>query len=159
MSYTATNSHSTTVRGCILFRDDNEAFTMTKPQRRRAEPEQIEPDNKQQARTQLCSWVRGELRRVPVSDVYYFFANNKYVSVRYPGGEILIEDSLKSLEQEFGDRFVRIHRNALVSRERLAGLEKGPGGGHVAHIEGIEDRLEISRRHLPAVRRILQAPR
>jgi two-component system response regulator AlgR len=41
---------------------------------------------------------------------------------------MLIDESLKSLEQEFPDRFLRIHRNALVATRQLVGLEKGADG-------------------------------
>lgn len=93
---------------------------------------------------------------VPIDDVAYFLADQKYVAVHHSGGEDLIEESLKQLESEFGDRLVRIHRKALVARDRLAGIEKGDDGRHYAQIKGRDDRLEISRRHLPHVRRLLK---
>src|SRR5688572_30443442 len=69
-----------------------------------------------QRRTHLCARLRGSLRLIPVEDVHYLHAEEKYVIVHHARGEDLIEESLKSLEEEFGERFVRIHRNCLVAR-------------------------------------------
>ncbi len=116
------------------------------------QPETLEP----RARTHLCARYRGALQLVPVEDVIYFQADQKYVTVRHHEGSVLIEESLKSLEEEFGDRFLRIHRNALVAEGHMAGLEL-EGDGHAAVVfAGIDDRLEVSRRHLPGVRKRLR---
>ena len=66
----------------------------------------------------LCARLRGSLRLIPIEDVHYLQAEEKYVVVHHARGEDLIEESLKSLEEEFGERFVRIHRNCLVARRR-----------------------------------------
>ncbi|MES9968253.1 MAG: LytTR family DNA-binding domain-containing protein, partial [Sedimenticola sp.] len=71
-------------------------------------------------------------------------------------GEVLLEDSLKALEERYGERFLRIHRNALIARDRLGGLVKGPEGHAMASLRGVDEQLEISRRHLPEVRRWLK---
>ena len=68
----------------------------------------------EQARTHLSIRNRGNLERLPIDEVLYFRAEQKYVVARYRDGEALLDESLKSLEEEFGERFVRIHRNALV---------------------------------------------
>ena len=67
----------------------------------------------------------------------------------------MIEDALKGLETEFGDRFHRIHRNALVSLSRLAGMQSEDDGQCVT-FRDIDDTLEVSRRHLPGVRKIIR---
>lgn len=108
-------------------------------------------------RTHLCARVRGDLKLVPVENVVYLQAEHKYVTVRHTGGEILIEDSLTTLEEEFGERFLRIHRNALVALAFLAGLEKTDGGQPVVTLKGVDDRLEVSRRNLPAVRQVIKS--
>ena len=108
------------------------------------------------ARSHICVRQRGNLRLVPVADVRYFRADSKYVVVRTAEEELLIEESLKSLEDEFGERFLRIHRNALVARAWLRGLEKGPEGQVLVVLAGIDDRLEVSRRHAPALRKLLK---
>jgi len=99
---------------------------------------------------------RGGVLRIPVTEVYFFHAEQKYVVARHQGGETLLEDSLKSLEQLVGNEFLRIHRNALVAKSYLSGLEKRPDGRCWVQFNDIEDRLEVSRRHLPGVRRWLK---
>jgi two-component system response regulator AlgR len=93
---------------------------------------------------------------VPVSDVRYFQADQKYVTVRWPGGEVLIDETLKELEDEFGDRFVRIHRNALVALEYLEGMELAEQGHYQVRLRDVEDRLTVSRRHVPGLRKVMQ---
>ncbi|MGD2173438.1 MAG: LytTR family DNA-binding domain-containing protein [Gammaproteobacteria bacterium] len=106
-------------------------------------------------RQHICARVRGSLVLVPIENIYYFHAEQKYVTVRHTEGEVLIEDALKNLENEFGDRFYRIHRNALVSLERLGGM-KSDNDGHKVTFRDIDDTLEVSRRHLPGVRKIIK---
>ncbi len=106
-------------------------------------------------RQHICARVRGSLVLVPIEDIYYFHAEQKYVTVRHVEGEVLIEDALKNLETEFGDRFHRIHRNALVNLSRLAGMQS-ENDGHQVTFKEIEDTLEVSRRHLPGVRKIIK---
>jgi two-component system response regulator AlgR len=107
-------------------------------------------------RRQLTAHYRGGLLTVPVEEVIYLQAEHKYVNVRHQTGTILVEESLKSLEEEFADLFMRIHRNALVARRCLTGLVKDAEGGNLVSLRGCEERLPISRRHLPEVRRWLR---
>jgi two-component system response regulator AlgR len=106
-------------------------------------------------RQHICARVRGSLVLVPIENIYYFHAEQKYVTVRHVEGEVLIEDALKALETEFGDRFYRIHRNALVSLSQLAGMHS-ENDGHQVSFRDIDDVLEVSRRHLPGVRKIIK---
>lgn len=111
-------------------------------------------------RSHLCARVRGALRLIPVEDVRYFHADQKYTRVCYAGGEHLIDDSLKQLEREFGDDFVRIHRSALVAVSQIEALQKTDDGEVSISLRNGgqtgEDRLTISRRHLAEVRRRLR---
>ena len=108
-----------------------------------------------EARRHICARVRGDLVLVPLEDIYYFQADQKYVTVRHREGEVLIEDSLKHLETEFADRFHRVHRNALVNVAELAGMHNDDNG-HFVQFRDIDDLLEISRRHLPGVRKLIK---
>jgi len=111
-------------------------------------------------RTQLCARVRGELVLIPMEDVRYFHSDRKYTRVCYSGGEHLIDDSLKQLEQEFSDDFVRIHRSALVAVARIEALKKSEDGQITVSLRGggeaDDDQLIISRRHVADVRRRLR---
>jgi two-component system response regulator AlgR len=75
---------------------------------------------------------------------------------RHRQGEMLLEESLKTLETRFGDWFLRVHRNALVARAALVGLERRADGGLQACLRDCEERLEVSRRHQPQIRRWLK---
>lgn len=108
-------------------------------------------------RTHICARLRGNLKLVPVAEVAYFLAEDKYVAVRHAGGEVLVEESLKALEDEFGDRFVRIHRNCLVATDRLSGLQRTPDGRMYADVRDAPEPLEVSRRNLPALRRLVKS--
>jgi two-component system response regulator AlgR len=107
-------------------------------------------------RRHLSAHYRGGVQTVAIEDVLYLLAEQKYVTVRHLGGRMLIDESLKALEQEFPDRFMRIHRNALVTRGRLVGLSKTTDGATLAVLEGCDECLPVSRRHLPDVRRFLR---
>ena len=103
-------------------------------------------------RTHLCARLGGSLRLIPLEEVHYLQAEEKYVVVHHARGRDLIEESLKSLEEEFGERFLRIHRNCLVARHELLELRR-VGEGHVqALLRHGEHPLEVSRRCLPQLR-------
>ena len=107
-------------------------------------------------RTQLCARLRGSLRVIPIDEVHYLQAEEKYVVVHHARGEDLIEESLKSLEDEFGERFVRIHRNCLVARQELVELRRGADGHVHAVLRSGGPPLEVSRRCVPQLRQTLR---
>ena len=106
-----------------------------------------------QGRVHLSVYERGRVVLVPVEKIVYLRAELKYVTVRTAEREYLVEESLNHLEQEFGQRFVRIHRNCLVARAYVEGFERqaqddsGEGqSGWVVVLNGIAEKLPISRR-------------
>lgn len=112
-------------------------------------------DGTPKARTHISSRTRRGIVLVPIGDIYYFRAEHKYVTVRHKEGEVLIEDTLKELETEFGERFLRIHRNCLVAREYLQALEKNAQGQPCIRLRGVPETLDVSRRHVAHVRQIM----
>ena len=109
-------------------------------------------ETKPKTRKHICSQVGKGLRTIPVAEILYFQAEQKYVVAHLTQGEMLLEEPLKSLEQEFADSFLRIHRSTLVARKYLTGMEKD-ANDHWHVILGVAgDRLEVSRRHLSKVR-------
>jgi two-component system response regulator AlgR len=92
--------------------------------------------------------VRGRdgLKLIPVEEVLWFHADQKYTTVKHLKGEDLIEDSLKTLEEEFAASFVRIHRNALVNTKYLERIARDASGQHFVHLRGVPVPLEVSRR-------------
>ena len=114
------------------------------------------------ARGHVCAQAHGELRLIPIPAIGYFSADQKYVCVHHDDGEDLIDDSLKSLEEEFAGEFVRIHRGALVAVDRIDRLERTGDGRTRVVMRGdnpVTDDLVISRRHLADVRRRLKGDR
>ena len=105
-----------------------------------------------QPRTHLCARLRGSLRLIPMDDVHYLQAEEKYVVVHHARGEDLIEESLKSLEEEFSGRFVRIHRNCLVARHEIIGLKRANDGRVHAVLRHGKEPLEVSRRCVAGLR-------
>ncbi len=108
-------------------------------------------------RSHLCARVRGSLVLVAVGDIDYLLAEDKYVVVHHAKGQVLIEEPLTQLEEEFGDRFVRIHRNCLVALAKLSGLDRAADGRVLARVSGASVPLEVSRRNLPALRKLVRS--
>lgn len=127
------------------------ARRLTRPQLSR-----LAADTGNPSRSHISARVRGQIVLVPIADILYFQADQKYVTVRHLGGEVLIEEALKSLEEEFGSRFVRVHRNALVGRDHIGGIERDEEGRQFIRFREIPDRLEISRRHFAEIRSLVR---
>ena len=114
-------------------------------------------------RRHLSVHERGRVILVPLDQVIYLKAELKYITVRTREREYLIEESLTSLEEEFGDRFVRIHRNALVARPSIAGFERvTPTNEEEAGdpywqvvLRDIAERLPVSRRQWSMVKNLV----
>lgn len=108
-------------------------------------------------RSHLCARVRGSLVLVPIADIDYLLAEDKYIVVHHTKGEVLIEEPLKALEDEFEGHFVRIHRNCLVALSKLSGLLRMADGRLLAQVDGVSGiPLEVSRRNLPALRKLVR---
>ena len=100
-------------------------------------------------RRHLSVHERGKIILVPLADVLYLRAELKYVTVRTVEREHLVEESLTSLEEEFADAFVRVHRNCLVARTAIAGFERNAEeseSGWAVVIKGTGEKLPVSRR-------------
>lgn len=119
----------------------------------RAQLASLRADGDHGARTNICARLGDRMRLIPVDDVIYFRADQKYVSVRHDQGADLIDESLKDLAREFESGFCRIHRNALVALDRVESIEKDERGRLSVRLRGCEETLPISRRHAAEVRR------
>jgi two-component system, LytTR family, response regulator AlgR len=97
-------------------------------------------------RTHLAVRTREGLKLLRVGDVICLLAEQKYTLVRHIGGEDLIEDSLRQLETEFGGRFLRVHRGALVNRDYIEAVERAADGTHLVRLRGVAQPLAVSRR-------------
>ncbi|MDE2394963.1 MAG: response regulator transcription factor [Burkholderiales bacterium] len=110
---------------------------------------------------------RGRVVRVPVAEVLYLKAELKYVTLRTAARSYVLDDPLTELEQRLGERFLRIHRNALVARHAVRALERrrvadadddGDGAemGWAVQIGATGEWLAVSRRQASAVREAIE---
>ncbi len=107
-------------------------------------------------RTRIAVRARDELKLIPVESILCFIAEQKYTTLRHTGGEELIEEPLKALEDEFAGSFVRIHRNSLVALAHVEGLEKNAEGHQVVRLRSGAGTLAVSRRLAAEVARKLK---
>lgn len=110
------------------------------------------------AREYLSIAERNRIVLVPVRDIVFLRAEQKYVTLRTREREHLLEEALVSLEKEFAERFVRIHRNCLVARAAIRGFERSLDGEEASwliELDGIDERLPVSRRQWPIVRELV----
>jgi len=108
-------------------------------------------------RTHLCVQRTRGLQMIPIEDVLCFQADQKYVTAHHTGGEALLNEPLKDLEEEFGDRFLRIHRNALIAVAWLDSLDRDDNGTWQVRLKAEFQPLPVSRRHVGDVKRRLRA--
>ena len=113
---------------------------------------QPKPSGAEAQRRHISAKTRRGLELIPINDIYCFIADQKYVTVIHKEGETLIDDTLKELEQEFPDRFLRIHRNALVAIKEIEGMERSGGGHYEIKLKQSEYRPVVSRRHVANVK-------
>ena len=108
-----------------------------------------------QQRSHISAKTRRGVELIPLHDVRFFIADHKYVTVHHVGGETLIDDTLKDLEGEFGNQFVRVHRNALVAVRHIEGMERASQGHYQIRLRDIEEKPIVSRRHVAKLRELM----
>lgn len=121
-----------------------------------------EPAASPPRRQHLSVQERGRVLMVPVAEILYLKAELKYVTLRTRTHEYLIEESLTSMEDEFSATFVRVHRNALVARDAIIGVERSLHPGETGQetwqvlLRDVDERLPISRRQWPAIKALVR---
>lgn len=110
----------------------------------------------QARRSHISARTHKGVELISLESVRYFQADQKYVTVRHSGGEVIVDETLRELETEFEDLFVRIHRNALVAKQHVEALVKDAQGHVAVRMQGLEETIAISRRHLPGVRKVIK---
>lgn len=101
------------------------------------------------------STVGGKVILTPIHRVICLVSEDKYTTVTHERGSTVIDESLAELEQKYPELFFRIHRNALVSRKHLRGLERTNEGHTLVLLSGTERKPEVSRRNISALRKLL----
>lgn len=109
---------------------------------------------------QLLIQERGRTVRLHLAEVLYLKAEQKYITVRTAARHYILDGALAELEERHGEHLLRVHRNALVARSALRGLERCDGGADgetwMLQLHGVPEMLAVSRRQLPAVRAVLR---
>jgi two-component system response regulator AlgR len=117
----------------------------------------------QNARRHLSCHERGRLLLIPLSEIIYFRADLKYVTARTREREYLLDESLNHLEEEFGERFIRLHRGVLAAKEAISGFERSSlddtDAQWQAILRDVADRLPISRRQWGLVKSLVRGVR
>ncbi|WP_438957737.1 LytR/AlgR family response regulator transcription factor [Porticoccus sp.] len=107
-------------------------------------------------RSHIAAKNRRGIDLVAIADVRLFQADHKYVTAYHTQGEALLDETLKELEDEFENRFFRIHRNALISIPHIEGLERNLEGQFFVRLQGMDIRPQVSRRHVAPLRKLLE---
>lgn len=123
---------------------------------RAAAQEKLTPTNDNQ-RSHISAKTRRGVELIALEDIRYFIADHKYVTVYHLGGEHLLDESLKELEEEFGNRFLRIHRNALVSVKHIEAIERTAQGQHQVRLSDTEQKPVVSRRHVGGLKSFMKS--
>lgn len=107
-------------------------------------------------RSQIAAKTRRGVDLIAVAEIRLFQADHKYVTAYSADGEALLDETLKDLENEFEGRFVRVHRNALVSISHIDGLVKEPDGQYFVRLKGLDIKPQVSRRHAAGLRKLIE---
>ncbi|TGE84227.1 DNA-binding response regulator [Pseudoalteromonas sp. KS88] len=97
----------------------------------------------------------GTIKTVQIQDVYFLSAEDKYTRIVFSGGEALIDQSLKQIEQDYPSSFLRTHRKVLANKERISALKTHSDGTHTVQINGCAHELVVSRREYKVVKSFL----
>ena len=117
---------------------------------------QLSHRQKSSAGEWLRSTVAGKVRLMPLDTVVCLLAEDKYTTAVTSSGLAVINLSLVEIENRFPDSFLRVHRNSLVAKNRVRGLEKGSDGHHHVVLDGADVRPQVSRRQLPQLRQLIR---
>ena len=105
-------------------------------------------------RTHLYVYSYLGIDKIPVDKILLLQADQKYVRVYISDSVVTVNDSLKSLEKEFKQLFVRVHRNALVAISAIQGLDRSDDQVSVK-ITGLSTEPRVSRRRASYLRQLL----
>ena len=133
-----------------------QALQRVRQRRGGAEPGAVAPET-------LVVAERGRVLQLPLAEVLYLRAGQKYVTLRTADRSYVLDESLSELEQRLGAAFVRIHRNAVVARQAIRALElrdlgdeEPAGEGWAVRVAPLDEWLAVSRRQVAAVRQALE---
>jgi len=95
--------------------------------------------------TMIRAAVGNQVRMIPVDEVIYFEALDKYLNVVTAEGEALIRTSLKELRPQLDERhFWQVHRGTIVNSRRIAGALRDEAGKLSLTLRGRPEQLRVS---------------
>lgn len=118
----------------------------------RASINELDSETKRQ---NISAKTRKGVELIPIASVSCLIADQKYVTVMHENGETLIDETLKDLELELAQDFIRVHRNALIAKREIVGLMREESGHYAVMLKNIETRPMVSRRHLANVKTLI----
>ncbi|MCK7599111.1 LytTR family DNA-binding domain-containing protein [Microbulbifer sp. CAU 1566] len=131
-----------------------QARRLSKPQLKNQPQAETKTSAIAAGRRQIRAVSRRGVQLLDVEDIRCLIAEDKYVIAHHSGGETLLDESLKELEAEFGERFVRVHRSAIVARDYITGLQKVDDGYRVT-LSDCALMPPVSRRLLSGIKSLL----
>jgi len=137
------------VRKEDLFQALKQATQLSQLQLKRFEERQVDSSKAFVAH----SWQGHEL--IQLEDIYFFRADQKYLTIVHRDGETLSDQTLKELEQRYPNALLRTHRNSLVNVAHIHGLSKQSDGQYVIRIKGSDHMVSVSRRHVTDIKKRL----
>lgn len=106
-------------------------------------PSQSQPSEKLSI---IRAAVGNQIRLIPVADVHYFEATDKYVNVVSVDGESLIRTSLKELLPQLdANQFWQVHRGTVVNVQCIQSAVRDESGKLSLKLRGRDAMLPVSR--------------
>lgn len=112
-------------------------------------------NSRTKSRKNVFSKTHQGIQTLAVENIFYFLAEHKYVTAYHTQGQLLIDDSLDSLEKDLTNTFIRVHRKVLAAKDQIEQLIKEPSGQHKIKLRNVQELLPVSRRKLAQVRKLL----
>jgi DNA-binding LytR/AlgR family response regulator len=99
---------------------------------------------------QFLQWIKASVgssvKLIPVEQVAYLRADEKYTLVVWEGGEALIRKTIRELADELDpDRFAQVHRSVIVNLHEVAQVNRGPNETAEIQLKGRKEMLPVSR--------------
>jgi DNA-binding LytR/AlgR family response regulator len=103
-----------------------------------------------QAGTERLSMIRAavgnQIRMIPVEEVLFFEATDKYINVVTADQACLIRMSLRELMPQLDPQiFWQIHRSYIINSRYLQHATRDEMGKLTAHVKGSQQKLQVSR--------------
>ena len=96
--------------------------------------------------TVIRAAVGNTIRMIPVRDVIFFEAGEKYVNVVTATGEVLVRMSLRELTARIDSSdFIQVHRGVVVNSNSIVSATRDENGHYSLSLRGMQRPLKVSR--------------